>query len=303
MKIKFPHELQPKETLAVLIYGQSGSGKTTLACSAPDPVLLDFDGGVTRMRYQDMVPTLPVESYGDIKDALNEIAQSEFKTVVVDTVSKMIDCIVVHVCGNSQPTLKQWAQVNGEFKSFLRSVADMRKNVVFVAQREVERDGESTRYVPQVRASNYKDIICDLDLCGYLEYVTVQGRNCRQVTFDPSPRNEGKNTVGLQPDYLVPTLDESAANTFLAQIVGAYKSKQDALLQHGREMQEVIDAKTDAYNEALAAVKTADELNTVVDDIKNEPKIGALLLKLRKMVSEKAAAIGVTFNSKSARYE
>ena len=38
------------KTFSMIIYGSPGVGKTTLALSAPDPILLDFDRGVSRVR-------------------------------------------------------------------------------------------------------------------------------------------------------------------------------------------------------------------------------------------------------------
>ena len=52
--IKKPNELTVKNALSALIYGQPGMGKTTLALSSPQPLLLDFDGGVHRV----MQPTV-----------------------------------------------------------------------------------------------------------------------------------------------------------------------------------------------------------------------------------------------------
>ena len=39
-----------KQTFSAIIYGSPGIGKTTLACSAPRPLLIDFDRGVSRVR-------------------------------------------------------------------------------------------------------------------------------------------------------------------------------------------------------------------------------------------------------------
>lgn len=49
--IKKPNELTVKNALSALIYGQPGMGKTTLALSSPQPLLLDFDGGVHRVNH------------------------------------------------------------------------------------------------------------------------------------------------------------------------------------------------------------------------------------------------------------
>ena len=35
---------------SMILYGSPGVGKTTLALSAPDPILIDFDRGMSRVR-------------------------------------------------------------------------------------------------------------------------------------------------------------------------------------------------------------------------------------------------------------
>ena len=44
---KKPSELEFVTTIMMLVYGQPGIGKSTMALSAPNPVLFDFDGGVS----------------------------------------------------------------------------------------------------------------------------------------------------------------------------------------------------------------------------------------------------------------
>ena len=43
--IKKPYELTFQPKIKALIYGEPGTGKTTLALSAPNPLLIDCDGG------------------------------------------------------------------------------------------------------------------------------------------------------------------------------------------------------------------------------------------------------------------
>lgn len=302
--IKRPAEIIGKETIACLIYGQSGMGKTTLACSAPAPVLLDFDGGCDRLNEAHQVPTVQITRWEDAEQALNEIAAAdEFKTIVVDTLSKMIDSIIVNICGTAQPKIQQWGMVNAKFKAFLRSVQAMRKNVVFVAQREVEKDGEVTRYVPQVRASNYKDIICDLDVCGYMEMVSKQGAEVRQITFNPSSRSEGKNTADFAPSYIVPTLTGNKANTFLSERFAEYITRQRERNNRRAEMMKATDTKVAEYTDLLNACNDAMSVNEVLQKAKSEKAVGDIRLRLSMMIKDRATALGLTINKETKLYE
>lgn len=302
--IKKPAEIVGKETIAALIYGQSGMGKTTLACSAPSPVLFDFDGGVARVKDEHQVPTVQIEKYQDALDALKELETegAEFKTIIVDTASKMIDSIIVHICGTAQPKLQQWGIINATFKSFLRSVQSLGKNVVFVAQREVEKDGEVSRYVPQFRASNYKDVICDLDVCGYMEMVNYKGTPTRQITFNPTERNEGKNTADFQPAYLLAELKPGIPNNFLADRFTEYVAKQRKKAEKRAEKAKEVTDKLAAYQAEAEACENADQINTLLDKMKKEKSVGDLRLRLSHLVNDRATALGLKLN-KEKRYE
>lgn len=302
--IKKPAEIVGKETIAALIYGQPGMGKTTLACSAPKPVLLDFDNGVFRIRDEHQVPTVPIHSWEDAEAALKELEQDggEYKTVIVDTASKMIDSIIVNVCGTAQPKLNQWGLINAKFKSFLRAVQSLGKNVVFVAQRESEKNGEEVRQIPSFRASNYKDVICDLDVCGYMEMVNVKGREVRQITFNPSSRNEGKNTAEFEPAYILPDLAPGTPNTFLTDRFSEYVAKQREKAQKRAETAKKVQDKLAEYQEAADACEDADSINELLDKMKKEKAVGDLRLRLAHLINDRATALGLKLN-KEKRYE
>ena len=302
--IKRPTEILGKNTIAALIYGQSGMGKTTIACSAPAPVLFDFDGGVSRIRDEHQVPTVQITKWQDALDAVNEVAQSnEFRTIIIDTASKMMDSIIVHVCGTAQPSIKQWGLVNAQFKSFLRSVQSIGRNIVFVAQREVEKNGEEIRYIPAFRASNYKDVICDLDVCGYMEMVKYKGQEVRQLTFNPTSRNEGKNTAEFEPAYLIPTLAVGQPNTFLADRFSEYFTRQRERAERKIETAKAVTEKMQAYQQRFDACTDAMALNEVMQDICKEKPIGDLIVRLRMAVTTKAAQLQLTYNKESKLYE
>ena len=303
--IKRPAEIVGKETIAALIYGQSGMGKTTLACSAPSPVLFDFDGGVARIKDEHQVPTVQIAKWQDALDALKELEQDggEFKTIIVDTASKMIDSIIVHICGTAQPKLQQWGLINAAFKSFLRSAQSLGKHLVFIAQREVEKNGEDTRYVPQFRASNYKDVICDLDVCGYMEMVVYKGQEVRQITFNPTSRNEGKNTADFEPAYILPTLKAGSPNTFLSERFTEYAAKQREKAVRRAETIRVVSDKVEEYKVALEGCNDAETMNAICERIKGEKPVGDLMLRLRQMVAARVAQLQLTLNKETKQYE
>ena len=302
--IKKPCEITSKTTIAALIYGQSGMGKTTLACSAPKPVLFDFDGGISRIRDEHQVPCVQIKTFKEAQEALAEVeaAGSEYETIIIDTASKMVDSIVTDICGTAQPKIQQWGLVNAAFKNFLRSAQSIGKNIVFIAQREVEKDGEVNRYVPQFRASNYKDVICDLDVCGYMEMVTSKGRDVRQITFNPTSRNEGKNTAQFQPAYILPELAQGAPNRFLTERFAEYAQRMRERDERRNGTAKEVEEQMQAFVKTLEQCDTPAKLNAIITKAKAMPAKGDLKPRMSQAISEHAKAKGYIFDKATKTY-
>lgn len=218
-------ELTIPSTVKMMIYGQAGMGKSTLALSAPKPLLLDFDNGVKRINlaHLDGIDTVQVSSWQDVQQVLQENL-SAYQTIVVDTIGKMMDFIITYKCGTRQPTIKDWSGINAEFTWLTRQLSDLNKNVVFVAHRDTRKEGDDTVFIPSLREKNYNSIVTELDLLGYLEMKSDRGVAKRTVTFDPTNRNDGKNTCNLPSVLEVPTIIDRNGNSTAPTVSSPTKS-------------------------------------------------------------------------------
>ena len=235
--IKKANELNIQTKIKALIYGQPGMGKTTFAISAPKPLLFDFDNGVHRVNFAHLqnVDTVQVGSYQDFLDVLNKEDLTAYETLVIDTGGKALDFMAEYIIkrnpkmgkANGTLTLQGYGERKAEFSALVKKVSMMNKHIVFVAHRETKTEGDETRYVPQFGGSNYDSLVTELDLVGYME---ANGRE-RTITFDPTSRNDGKNTCNLPSIMKIPTIiDENgnptAENNFFSEnIVKAYSKR------------------------------------------------------------------------------
>ena len=77
MAIHKPSDLAlEKKNFAMLISGSPGLGKTTLACSAPKPLVFDFDRGIDRMEYSYIPQYSQCDSYSEF---LNDLETADYK--------------------------------------------------------------------------------------------------------------------------------------------------------------------------------------------------------------------------------
>ena len=307
--IKRPSELNVKATLSVLIYGQPGIGKTTFGVSAPDAILFDYDGGVQRINGAHQVPTLQPTSWEDTNIALQEIANEmpEVKTIVIDTVGKMLDYMSAYIIKTDPKmamrdgslSLKGYGVRKTMFVNFIKQLALMGKNVVFIAHEREERRGEETFKRPEIGGSSANDLIKELDLVGYMYAIGKE----RCITFDPQEYYYAKNTCNLAPVIKLPVVvDEQGAgksNTAFASIVKSYQTAQEKRQETTAEYEQLLDL----IAETVAFATDVDSLNEVMEKVFAFPPIYDSFLRAQKAVAAKGNALGLKYNKIAKKYE
>lgn len=306
-KIRKPSEIVINPTIQMLIYGQAGTGKTTLALSAPQPLLLDFDGGVSRVNAGHQCDTVQITSYQDALDVLQEDL-SPYQSIVIDTAGKLLDYMASWLISrngklgksNGALSLQGFGERKAEFRNFCRQIRALNKHLVFVAHRETQKNGDEIRYVPIFGGSSYDDLVTELDLVGYLEAV---GRK-RVITFDPTDRNDGKNTIYMPPVNELPvTVDgEGIAlpNNYISeQIIAAFARR----LETQKAINEDFNAIMDVIGGIVDGVSDADTANEACEKIKGLQHVGNSKVMGAKKLNDKAKSLGLTFNKEAGRYE
>ena len=307
--IKRPSELNVKATLSVLIYGQPGIGKTTFGVSAPDAVLFDYDGGVQRINGAHQVPTLQPTSWEDTNIALQEIANEmpEVKTIVIDTVGKMLDYMTAHIIKNDPKmamrdgslSLKGYGVRKTMFVNFIKQLALMGKNVVFIAHEREERRCEETFKRPEIGGSSANDLIKELDLVGYMYAIGKE----RCITFDPQEYYYAKNTCNLAPVIKLPVVvDEQGAgksNTAFASIVKSYQTAQEKRQETTAEYEALLGV----IAETVEAATDVDSLNEAMTKVFGFSPIYDSFLRAQKAIVAKGNALGLKYNKIAKKYE
>jgi phage nucleotide-binding protein len=307
--IKRPSELSVKATLSVLIYGQPGIGKTTFGVSAPDAVLFDYDGGVQRINGAHQVPTLQPTSWEDTNLALQELETEmpEIKTIVIDTVGKMLDYMTSYIIKNDPKmamrdgslSLKGYGVRKQMFINLLKRLSVMGKNVIFIAHEREERRGEETFKRPEIGGSSANDLIKELDLVGYMYAVGKE----RCITFDPQEYYYAKNTCNLPPVIKIPVVVD-------AQGIGRTNNTMDQIAISYQAAQEKRQEMTANYEQLLAVIDATVESATDVDSL-NEAmaKVFAFepiydsVLRAKKAIANKGKQLNMVYNKDTKCYE
>lgn len=308
--IKKANELNIQSKIKALIYGQPGMGKTTFAISAPKPLLFDFDNGVHRVNFAHLngVDTVQISSYQDFIDVLEKEDLTPYETFVIDTGGKCLDYMGDYIIkrnpkmgkANGTLTLQGYGERKAEFSALVKKVSIMNKHIVFVAHRETKTEGDETRYVPQFGGSNYDSLVTELDLVGYME---ANGRE-RTITFDPTSRNDGKNTCNLPAVMKIPVIvDENgnptADNIFFNEyIIKSYQKRLEVRKAAGEKYNELMKE----LEHEIVLIHDADTANDFVGRIDAFEHIGNSKAAAGQLLAAHVRKLGLTFDKEAKKY-
>lgn len=304
-KLRKPHELNVQTKIKALLYGQPGLGKTTLALSAPSPVLLDFDKGVHRVNPEHQTDTLQVDGWEDVLAVINDGSLNQFQTIVIDTASKMLDCMSLYLIrrnpklgkANGALTLQGYGERKAEFNSFIKQVSALGKHIIFVAHEKEEKNNEIKEVRPEVGGSSGTDLYKDLDLIGYMESLGGQ----RTVSFAPTEKYYAKNACGLNEIINVPQLKDGVVNNFFTTaIIDLYQSNLESRKEKVADYNELMDVAV-AKVESIIDAETANEV--VSWAVNYESHIWSSKVIISQNINAKAKSLSLEFNKESKKYE
>lgn len=307
--IRKPSELEAKQTITMLIYGQPGVGKTTLAVSAPNAVLFDYDGGVQRINGAHQTLTVQIRSWEDTGAALDEIAAQypETQTIVIDTVGKMLDYMGEYIMrtnsrmkkGDGTLSLQGYGLRKAMFIEFIKKTAVLGKNIIFVAHEKEEKRGDDTVKRPDIGGSSANDLVKELDLVGYMSMLGSE----RAIAFNPTEAYYAKNTCNLPAVTKIPVVVDEAGmavgdNNFIRRVLATYRKSQVETQEKTREYDKlVVNIRT-----AVGMANDAKGLNDILDSLEKTQVYNSKMVG-EKLCAARAKALEVKFNSVSGRYE
>ena len=207
--------------------------------------------------------------------------------------------IITYKCGTRQPQIRDWGGINQEFSWLTRTVGSLNKNVVFVAHRDTRKEGDDTVFIPALREKSYNAIVTELDLLGYLEMRNDNGRQMRTITFDPTSRNDGKNTCNL-PGVVDAQGKPTAKNDFIersviAPYLGMLSAKEEEIKKYNELLAEIEDG--------ISQITDAQSANYFTEHINDYKHIGSSLMKARSLFSAKVNELGLVYNKETKAYE
>lgn len=216
------------ERLNMVVYGPPGLGKTSVAFTADDPLLLDFDNGAHRAANRR--DSVRIEKWADVSFISAEDL-APFKTVIIDTAGRALDCITADIIRtdpkghkNGALTLPGYGTLKTRFTSFLKLMNSFGKDVVLIAHMDEQRNGDDVIERLDVQGGSKGEIYKAADAMGRL--VIQNGQ--RRLLFSPTDAAFGKNPGQLDP-LDVPHHSAPEFASFLGRVIQTTKDRLNAL--------------------------------------------------------------------------
>ena len=309
--ITLPEEMTfTDKNFSMILYGPPGIGKTTLSLSAPDPILIDFDHGISRVKAQHRKATMVCKTYEEVLSDVERPEIASFKTFVIDTGGSFVTYLQdwamrTNPAQNRQKngalSLKGFGAVKQEFQRFTGYVRDvMRKNIIYVFHSDEQKDKDGNPIQRLLCEGAVRNIVrqpCDFG--GYMQMIGTR----RVISFTPETEFFAKGCYGIEGQREIPTLRQTDTNDFLTRLFEEARTNIEAdneafapvREQYKQTMQSVRDA-LDAVTDAQTATDAASYVASLTHVLTSQKEARALL-------KEKTDSIGLKWNKKTGKYE
>ena len=308
--IKKPNEMTfTDKKFSMILYGAPGVGKTTLALSAPDPILIDFDRGVSRVKAYHRKTTIVCSTYEEVLEDIKSPEVRDCQTIIIDTGGSFVSYLqdwamrdnpAVNRQKNGAISLKGFGAVKQEFQRFTNHVRDvMNKNVIYVFHSDEQKDKDGN---PQQR------ILCEgaarnivWQPCDFGGYVQIIG-NSRVVTFTPTQEFFAEGCYGIEGQYSIPTVGSNEKNDFLTNLFEKARANIEADNKTFAPQKEQYDTVMQTVNEIVSNISTVEEATAAITALESLEHALTSKKEASALLAAKTKELGFTFDKKSKSY-
>jgi len=298
-----------KQRFSAIIYGTPGVGKTTLALSAPAPVLIDFDRGVSRVRAQHRRSTIVCSTYEDVLHDVRSREMDGFETVIIDTGGSFVTFLKdwafrtqpgCKTKGGDFNSLKGFGFVKAEFNRFTEEIkTTLNKNVIYVfhSQEQSDKDGNpNQRLVCEGSVKNTVWNPCDFG--GFVQ--VINGK--RYICFTPEQEYFAKGCHGITGKREIPELTAETPNDFMTKLFEQARASIAAEAEVYAPLREAYEMAMTQGKAIIDAVTDADKANDAIEVFRNIHHALTSEKELKAMWLAKVKACGLHLDSDTKKY-
>lgn len=298
-----------EKNFSMILYAAPGVGKTTLALSAPSPILIDFDRGISRVKAYHRRDTMMCTTYEEVLQDIASPDLADYKTVVIDTGGSFVTYLQdwamrTNPAQNRQKngalSLKGFGAVKSEFQRFTGQIRDvMRKNVIYVFHSDEQKDKDGNPIQRLLCEGAVRNVVWQpCDFGGYMQMIG----NRRVISFTPETEFFAKGCYGIEGTREIPTLRPTDPNDFLTRLFEEARANIEADNAAYAPMREQYESVMADVRHALGAVTDAETATAAAEYIGALEHALTSQKEARALLMEKTASLGLKYSKEAGGY-
>lgn len=189
------------KNITMCLYALPGIGRTSMGYTADEPILFDFDKGSHRSKNRRGT-TLLMDTWEDAKGVSEELLK-QHKTVVVDTVGRLLDALTVSIIKQDAKyatragALSQqgYGALKTAFINWNNYIRGLGLNVLLLSHCDEKMEGDDVKERLDIQGGSKNEVYKVSDAMGRIR---LENRK-RMLHFSPSETSFGKNPGGFEP--------------------------------------------------------------------------------------------------------
>jgi hypothetical protein len=292
--------------IRILIAGFPGIGKSTLGLSAPRPLHIDVDRGVSRVMAAHRKDYIQPETYDELLNDLVTATVADYDTLVIDTGGKLLDLMKPWAIKSNSAygqkdgslSLKGYGAVGKEFNRLMDyCYYTLKKHVVVLFHAKEEKDGDTTKLRILVEGQTKDNVWQPMELGGFMEVVG----KARTIGFSNCERYFAKGTHGIKDIITLPDVMGGQPNDFLAKLfetVNANIRAEATVFEQAKAQYEAVIAEYRPQIDSL----TGETLMTVGNALKGANHVLTSKEELQALLKAKIKDIGYVWDKEAKTY-
>ncbi len=296
------------QRFSAIIYGAPGTGKTTLACSAPNPILIDLDKGMQRIRAQHRVDFIRVDNYEQLLEDLESPELKAYDTITIDTggslITLMQDYVMrkdpVNKTKSGTISQKGYGAIKAEFQRLTNWLKTMlNKNIIYVFHSVEEKNKDGIAIQRLLCEGSSKNIVWQP--CDFGGYVYMNGDQ-RMIGFTPTDEYFAKGCYGVSGVRKVSTLGDTDKNDFITRLfaeANANIAKDNDFFKAEREEYEAV---MEQGKKLIESWTKPDQFTNGAAELGKLPHKLTSLIELKAICKERIATLGFVWDREKKAY-